>query len=177
LGLHFSTNLTLMPALNYQEALTCISKKVEYWKKRNLTPLGKITVIKTFILGKFNHLFISLPLPSNQFIKQINDLLFKYLWDNKPDRIRRSQITSDYAEGGLKMVNLENFIKALKATWIRRLMISDAPWVLLFEILVCPRTKIATLGPHWCQILHNKIQNDFWKETLQSWFEHRNYYI
>ena len=38
------------------------------WNKRNLNPIGKITVVKSLILPVLSHLFIALPNPSIEII-------------------------------------------------------------------------------------------------------------
>jgi hypothetical protein len=40
----------------------------EQWKRRTLTPIGRTTVIKTLLIPKLNHLFISLPTPKKETI-------------------------------------------------------------------------------------------------------------
>ena len=98
--------------------------------KRDLTPLGKITIIKTFLLTKFNHLFLSIQSPSQELIQQINSVLLKYLWGGKPNKIKRGYITLDYNKGGLRMVNLQNHIQSLKLTWMTRLFTSiESGWM------------------------------------------------
>ena len=61
-----------------------------------------------------------LPNPSHKLLKRINDTLFKFIWQNKPDKLKRDLITQEYQDGGIKMINITNCIAALKATWIRR---------------------------------------------------------
>ena len=121
LGLRFSVNLDEMTTLNYSLAFEKAKKLLQSWKWRPLTPIGRITVIKTFILSKFIHLFITIPSPDHQFIKQINSLLFGYLWNQKPDKIKRSIIIQDFNKGGLRMLDLQYFIQSLKLTWMSRL--------------------------------------------------------
>ena len=49
-------------------------------------------------------------------LKEINDLIFKFLWENKGDKIKRNGMIADYQEGGLKMLDIMEFNKALKIT-------------------------------------------------------------
>ena len=51
-------------------------------------------------------------------IKEIKDLLYKFLWDGKGDKIKRMVVIYDYQEGGIKMLDIKSFNSALKATWI-----------------------------------------------------------
>jgi hypothetical protein len=50
------------------------------WKKRIITPIGKIVFIKTLVLLLFNHLFVSLPNPPKSYIQQIETLFFDFIW-------------------------------------------------------------------------------------------------
>ena len=60
LGIYFSTKLNDCVKINYSEKIPEIKDIINRWNKRYLTPLGKITVIKTFILPKLSHIFQSL---------------------------------------------------------------------------------------------------------------------
>ena len=147
-----------------------MQKTVTQWGKRDLTPLGKITIIKTFLLTKFNHLFLSIPSPGQELTQQINSVLFKYLWGGKPDKIKRSYITLDYNEGGLRMVNLQNHIQSLKLTWMTRMFTTiKSGWLQFFETVISPVRNITKFGHGWCERLTKKITNDFWKDVFQAW--------
>ena len=88
------------------------------------------------ILSKFNHLFISVPV-SDKFLKKINDLIYGYLWEGKPDKISRKTICANYFDGGLKMVNIFNFEKSLKLSWVKRMAKQDkADWYKLLQISI-----------------------------------------
>ena len=114
LGLTFSVNLSEMIDLNFKSKILEIKELIKIWNKRYLTPLGKITVIKTFLLAKLNHLFLTLPNPGKAFIGELNDLFHKFIWSNKPDKINRKTITLKNRSGGLNMINLELFQRSLK---------------------------------------------------------------
>ena len=64
----FSVHLSKMVDLNFELVASQIETIVNRWKNRYLTPLGKITVIKTLLLPKLTHLFMSIPSPSADFI-------------------------------------------------------------------------------------------------------------
>ena len=119
---------------NYLDTIGQSKQILTNWKKRNLTPYGKITVIETFIISKFNHLFIALPNPSPETVKSISDIMYKFMWDDKPDKVNRQQICKDYLHGGLKMLDLEKFIESLKLTWIKHLVRDfESPWANLIN--------------------------------------------
>ena len=133
LGIIFSCDLDTLVELNYNKKIDHIEKEIKQWSKRILTPFGKITIVKTLLTSKLNHLFISLPNPSIATIKKINHMLYQFVWNSKTDKVKRDIIIQDYFKGGLKMINVEMFINALKTTWIRRLITKDTAFRKLFE--------------------------------------------
>ena len=172
LGINFSLNLNEMIELNFDEKINDIRKLITHWSKRNLTVLGKITVVKTIIMSKLTHLFISLPNPDLNFMKLLESMLFKYIWGSKMDRISRKQIVKDYGEGGCRMIHLPSFLKSLKVSWIKRLMNTNAAWTeLFFDIFKTNRCMIESFGSYYPTILSNRIDNKFWRDSLLSFHE------
>ena len=150
LGINFSVDLNCMEDMNYKYSIESVKELLNKWKKRFLTPLGKITVIKTLALPKFNHLFTSLPTPTPDKIKTINNLFYSFIWDDKPDKINRNRMTKSFQKGGLNMIDTEKFIYALKSTWVKRLLNNDgAQWAKILDYRVLPRDKLVLLGPSW----------------------------
>ena len=127
LGVKFDTDLNKMVLDNYNSKLTEMKSLIKTWSKRNISVLGKITVVKSIILPKLTHLFISLPKPSDKLMKELETILFTYIWGSATDKIARKQIIKNYSEGGLKMQNLDYFIKSLKLTWIRKIYSTNTP--------------------------------------------------
>ena len=54
-------------------------------------------------------------------IKEVNTLIFSFLW-NKRDRIKRNTLIAIKKNGGLQMIDLESKNKALKAAWVCRII-------------------------------------------------------
>ena len=57
LGIIFNTDLDQMIKENYVSKIKHLENMARIWGKRSLSPIGKITVIKTFMISAFNHLF------------------------------------------------------------------------------------------------------------------------
>ncbi len=55
-----------------------------------------------------------------EILKDIEKLMFKYIWDSN-DRIKRNTLIGSKYNGGLKMLDIYSKDKALKAGWIKRL--------------------------------------------------------
>ena len=96
-------------------------------------------------MSKFIHLFLALPNPPGDFVKNVEKIFCKFLWNAGPDRIKRTVVTKDLRAGGLRMINIQYFIKALRITWLRRVIQSheNKTWYDLSDI---DFEKVFTLG-------------------------------
>ena len=58
------------------------------WSSRNMTPMGRVIIVKTCIISQLTYLFLNLPsLPSEYFL-QIDKLIFNFIWNSKVDKIK-----------------------------------------------------------------------------------------
>ena len=170
LGITFSVNLHDMMKLNYDKILQDIQKLLNQWSRRLLTPLGRITVIKSLALSKLNHLFAALPNPPDNIIQSLNNLFYKFIWQKSSDRIKRSILCSDYPKGGIRMVDLKHFIRASKISWIRRSLFSKSKWLILHR-LICPDINLVFYGASFPKSYTNQLKNNFWRDVIISWNE------
>ena len=44
------------------------------------------------------------------------------MWDGKPPKIRYCTAVLNYAKGGIKLTDMDSFVKAQKAAWAKRLL-------------------------------------------------------
>ena len=86
---------------------------------RNLTPEGKILIVKTFGLSQLIYNLQCYPILDKD-ISNIEKLIFKFIWSRDwskgraCDRIKRSVLKNDYNEGGLNVTDVECLNKAVK---------------------------------------------------------------
>ena len=98
------------------------------WLKRQITPLGRVAVLKSLILSKIIHLWMLLPnLPGN-LVNELQKTVFQFVWNRKQDRISRKIAVRSIAKGGLGIPNIKTYINALKLIWIRKLKTSEHNW-------------------------------------------------
>lgn len=169
LGIHFNTDLEKMEKENYTPKIQQMEKILKQWNKRTLSPIGKITVIKTLVIPIYNHLFMSLPNPDDVIIERINKILYDFLWNNNP-KIKKSVIVKQYTEGGLKMINLNAFVNALKSTWIRRLLLKENKWQEFIRLHI-KLEKLTSCNVEYIRDIYNTINNQFWKDVLKAFLE------
>ena len=107
-------------------------------------------------------------------MKNLEQVFFKFIWNDKPDKISRSQAVQDYPDGGLKMVHLESYVKSLKVTWLRRILLSSPTSSLITvfnETCQCELSSLLQFGPEYPKQLAKKCNNLFWKELLNAFSE------
>ena len=168
LGITFNVDLHKMPEINLQNAVSQVNKELTKWQSRRITPIGKIHILKSTILSKFVHVFSILQIPES-FTNTISSIFYKFLWNNKPDKIRRATICSGYMTGGLKMINVQEFIRSLKIAWMRRIICqSDSQWLKLFHEMYGNIQKFY-FESMWFTDVIGKMTNGFWIDVLKSW--------
>ena len=106
IGIKFTTNSKEISEINFENKLFEIKQIINRWMKRVITPLVRIAVIKSLLVSKLNYLFSTLPNPPGVFLKDLNHILFKFVWSNKPDRIKRSIACRPVCEGGFGMADI-----------------------------------------------------------------------
>ena len=168
LGVNFASVINNILELNQHEVLNKAENICKQWAKRKLTLIGRITIIKYLAMSKFTHLFIALPNPPPELIKYLDKLFYKFLWNNGPDRIKRSVIIKNLNEGGLRMMNTSYFIKALKISWLRR-VIKNPHTNAWYSFSNIDFESLFSFGQGCPSLLVTNISNPFWKDLLLSW--------
>ena len=110
----FSQNFDESLKLNYDEHLIKIETLLQNWKQRSLSWKGRIMIIKTLILFQETHL-LSVVFTPSYILEKLDKILFKFLWQDKPARVKRQTIIAETCNGGLKMPDVFAFHSAQKA--------------------------------------------------------------
>ena len=59
------------------------------------------------------------------FVKQLIQIAYNFIWQGKPEKVKRKTVIADYEHGGLKMLDIESFLEAQKVIWVKRLQKAD----------------------------------------------------
>ena len=110
LGVHFTYDQTLCKKLNFDETMRTIKERLNCWNWRNLTVLGRIQIIKSFVIPVFMYM-AGLVCSHKEIVKEANKIIFNFIWKRK-DTVKRSALISDVEHGGLRAPHLETIIKA-----------------------------------------------------------------
>lgn len=63
-------------------------------------------------------------------------MIFKFLWRNKKDRVKRSVLISSVDKGGLNVPDFETLINSAKLKWIKKIAYGNKslPWKVILEM-------------------------------------------
>ena len=182
LGVFFSNNeKTSEISENWEEKIVVMLEKIKRWEKRDLSIYGKICIIKTFLISQVVYLMQSLLMP-NSVVDRINQIIFRFLWKKKFnnrkafEKVKRKVMCTDYTEGGLKMINIDQMKKSFLLNWIGKLSTdSKEPWK------VIPTTQFNKLGKDMSVFYSSvssqkfegmkQIKSVFWQSVLQVWLD------
>ena len=137
LGVWFWVDCEESKKKNYGEKVHKVEDILNNWRNIRLTLIGKIAVIKALAASQLVYV-LSSTTSCLKSLKETNKLLFKFLWDNKGDKIKRTEMIADYQDGGEKMLDIIEFNKALKISWILKYISSDckSKWKCFFFIFI-----------------------------------------
>ena len=108
--------------INYEAKITKAKSWVNVWSRRDLTLMGKVTIIKSLIYSQFSYLAIPLIQPSSSLIKMIDTLTFNFLWGCKRDKIKREVVKRRVNEIWLDIFDFSVFLTSLKLTLIKKVI-------------------------------------------------------
>jgi len=87
---------------------------------RGLSLFGKVTIIKTFLIPKLLYVSSIIETP-HDILRRMERMIYKFLWKG-PDKVTRNSVINTLEHGGLNLTDIETQIKALRLTWIPRIL-------------------------------------------------------
>ena len=88
------------------------------WKWRGLTLLGRIQIVKSFIIPKVLSKAAVIAVKED-LIREINGLIYRFIWKGN-DKIIRAALINDIEDGDLKMLDIELMILAQRVMVLKR---------------------------------------------------------
>ena len=132
LGIYIGGNNETRYDLNWKKKLEQFDQVLERWKNRNLTIFGKCLILKSLGISQlvFNMSLLEI---KPETLKHINKSMYDFMWNSR-DRIKRNVLIGDYHKGGIRMIDLDNKVKSLRASWMSRIAVDkDAKWTCIYR--------------------------------------------
>lgn len=173
LGVWIGKNKKMCEHLNWNSKLKSIGNILKFWKMRNLSIHGKISVISSLLMSKIWYLLMVVNIPENYY-NQINKICLDFLWNNKPPLVAYNVILNKVIDGGLNFPDIVQKMYAFRLKYLCRLLDENyhAVWKntcvyflskienmnLGIEVLLCSfKTKNLEIIP------------EFYQSMLHSW--------
>ena len=67
-------------------------------------------------------MWLVLVLFQKKYRKEIDSKCFKFICNNKPDKVKRNTVVGKLGNRGLKMIDIQSYFMSLKASWVSRLV-------------------------------------------------------
>ena len=111
---------------------------------------------------------MNLPDPEESFLKELNKLLYNFLWNGKNDKIR-SGVCQAYEVGGLKMVDIKSFPSALKISWLKRILHDDGKLSKILQAMCPVIQNVKQRGGEFANIIMQRVKNPFWFDVFKQY--------
>jgi exonuclease III len=135
LGVRLSTNPSRAAREMFTPILAAIRSTASHWASRQLTQLGRVHVAKQVLASKLTHhaTFVRPPPP---LLRELTTVVMQFVAGTGATRSLPSRLTFTlpWAQGGMRLVNLEVMVDSLQAKIIARLLEpQQLPWKAFFH--------------------------------------------
>ena len=174
LGIFFSYDTDSVVLKNFTDRAKEFKRILDMWLQRDLSLIGKITILKSLAFSKVIYQCGVMHPPEN-FTDLLTGIAYDFIWNYKPNKIKRMTLIADYEKGGLRMLDIDSFLKAQKAMWVKRLQSPDkaswkaAPAFYMKELLGLDTFKCDN---EWT-VKPKNFPHFYWS-VIQNWSEFKN---
>ena len=128
LGLQIGNSVKQNIEVNYRKAIEKIKANIAIWNSRHMSLAGKISITKSMLTSQLVYCMTNLPPPPEHMWKQIEQLIYGFLSNNKPEKMKRNTLIGPYDKGGFQMIDIRTQHIAINATWMVKLINHAGMW-------------------------------------------------
>ena len=164
-GVYFGTNEGVNK--NWKLIIDKFKRCVDMYTSRALSFRGKSLILNTMCCSTIWYVGSFLLMPEI-VLRKINKLLFTFLWNKKPEAVKRDILYNNFSEGGFQVINISVKIDSLRVKHILNIIKgTDAKWGFLAKYWVgihlrkyapalaaldCPHSE--RMPPFYWRVLH-----------------------
>ena len=173
LGIKLNRTGEKLASLNYPEKIGRLKERLNPWFARNITPYGKVHIIKSEALSQLAYLMSVLEKPGKSEIAEINTIVYKFIWKTSKDRVKRTVMRNSLRRGGLNVPDPDRQADSLKVVWVKKLLDpkNKGKWkeVMRDKLFVNDRISLFHCDASPGQIRARLGNDRFWEEVLIAW--------
>jgi len=175
LGIDITHDRSKLIELNYNPIMNKIKICLNIWRQRNLSLFGRIEIVKGLAISRLVYVMSMLPSPSEDYFKEIDTILNKFIWKDKPAKIRGTVLRNLKENGGANMMNIRLQDKCLKLNWITRLCNNSGCWKeCVLKFLPVSENNIDYFFNGNLKVTDLSLQcskNSIWTDIIKYWCE------
>ena len=122
------------------------------------------------VICKLGYGISTLPSPNTNYWKEINELLYQFIYDGKGEKIKRDTLIGPYEKGGYKMIDIILKNQAMKISWIKKCNDMEGVW----KEYMTSRIPVDLKYMARCNIKTSDLpfkfpKNSIWREIWTNW--------
>jgi hypothetical protein len=171
LGVKIGNDLNKYIDENFRERITKIENLAKQWCLRKLTLKGKVLVANSLFISQLLYLGSCMYTPT-WVIQQYKEIVTRFIWNNKPPKVKYTAMINSIDEGGLNLHDLETKLKSIKLGWIKKLYDDElkAPWKANIEQHFNVSIK-EIIKSNMIYTDYPKFQDKFYNDMWHTWSE------
>ena len=134
--------------INWKDAIDKARKETFRWKGIKTSVFGRVNIVKTCILSKFNHIAAIIPQPNKELMKQIENIIVGFINNSKRHVYPKELMFTPKELGGLGLPIISDFWMALATSWFKRIPTSKSFWLTLLGEKSQNKAKLALHSIH-----------------------------
>uniref|UniRef100_A0A8K9UN26 Reverse transcriptase domain-containing protein n=1 Tax=Oncorhynchus mykiss TaxID=8022 RepID=A0A8K9UN26_ONCMY len=107
--------------LNFNPLIKRTQKKLNQWLQRDSSLKGRVLITKAEGISRLTYGALSLYL-DRKISKEIDQMLFNFLWRNRTHYIRKTVVMNTYENGGLNFLDFTTLNNTFKINWIKQFL-------------------------------------------------------
>jgi hypothetical protein len=75
--------------------------------------VGKIMIAKSLIIPNITYV-ASVTNIDKEYVSKFKTMIYKFIWNDKREKVKRETMNKNYLEGGLNMIDINKYIEAIQ---------------------------------------------------------------
>ena len=169
LGIWIHYDINQVIKRNYESCIDKAQNILLSWSKRNLCLLSKVQIINSLVMSLFTHKLLVLPSLPATYIRRIEDMVNRFLWNEKKAKIPLKMLYHLKEHRGLKLTDIAKKEQAMKVSWIHIIREDKDMATLAYARIAHPLKEDL-----WRCNLHIKhvdlfVKDLFWSDVFKAW--------
>ena len=93
-------------------------------------------------------------------------MCYDFIWKKKRHEVSKKTLCLDWDQGGLSLINIQEFDNSLKLTWLKKMIDTSPDW--LEFAMIYKIDRLIWTGSLYHKIIQQNCRNPFWTSVILS---------